>query len=124
MATRAKHMAVAAPLDPGRVVQNLRSLGLTERDVATATSAAPRTVRRWAGGQVRPQERHAERIDDLREITELLETMLNADGIKQWLRRRNAYLNSERPIDRIRQGDFDAVHNAAVSYLQGSYPGP
>lgn len=118
-------MDLAPTLNPAAAVKHLRLvLGLTEGDVATATKANPRTVRRWASEEVQPQARHAERIDDLREITELLETMLNPEGIKQWLRRRNSQLKSDRPIDRIREGDFDAVRKAAMSYLQGNYPAP
>jgi predicted transcriptional regulator len=115
-------MGTAPTLNPGEVVRQLRrNLALTEADLATATDASPRTVRRWLAGDVDPQTRYADRIDDLREVTELLGEMLNPEGIKQWLRRRNRKLNSARPIDKIGQGHFDDVQRAAESYLQGDY---
>lgn len=121
-------MDFASTLNPAdaptaKVVQHLR-LMLTEADVATATKVDPRTVRRWMSGEVEPHARNAELLDDLRAITELLETLLNAEGVKRWLRRRSVHLDDDRPIERLRDGDFSAVRKAAMSYLQGGSVAP
>lgn len=97
-----------------------REMGLTERDLAAITGAADRTVRRWLSGTA-PQHRHAERVDDLYAIVEELADSLTAKGLRQWLHGRNRHLKGDRPIDRLAQGDFDAVRKAAEAFSRGYY---
>jgi transcriptional regulator with XRE-family HTH domain len=121
--------AVPVPL-PGKrpsgtrgIVWHLRlDLGLTESDLASATGASTRTVRRWLADDVdQPQARYAQRIDDLRAVIEVLEDSLTPKGIRQWLHARNRLLAGARPIDSLSKGNFDAVHKAADAFAQGYY---
>ncbi len=98
------------------------NLGLTEGDLATATGASTRTVRRWLAEDVEdPQARYAERIDDLRAIINELEDSLTPKGIRQWLNARNRSLAGARPIDSLSRGDFDQAHRAAQAFAEGYY---
>lgn len=120
---RAQQGHSEAPSTAREVAQRLRSgVGLTEADLATATGASTRTVRRWladdAGG---PQARYAARIDDLRIIVDELQDSLTSKGIRQWLHARSRYLQGARPIDSIGKGQFDSVHKAALAFSEGYY---
>jgi predicted Abi (CAAX) family protease len=97
-------------------------MGLTEADLAAATGATTRTVRRWLAEDVEePQARYAERLDDLRAIVEQLEDSLTPKGIRQWLNARNRYLSGSRPIENIRRGEFAEAQRAAKAFGDGYY---
>ena len=113
-----RHHATAT--DPGEVVRYLRQT-LTETDLVDGTGASERTVRRWAHAETDPQNRYQRQIDDLRTIVVALEPTLTSRGIRQWLRARNRYLHDQRPIDVLRAGRFDDVHEAAIAFRDGTY---
>lgn len=106
---------------PRDVVRYLRlELKLTEADLATATGATTRTVRRWLADDIEdPQPRYAERLDDLRMVIEHLEGSLKPKGVQLWLQRRNKLLGGSRPLDDIREGEFDRVQRAAQAFADG-----
>ena len=114
------------PAEPD-VFENVRYLRrqtkLTESDLADATGASTRTVRRWLKANLRDvrEPRFTDQIDDLRMIVEELEGSLTAKGIRQWLRARSRYLDGARPIDVLRQGGFDKVREAALAFREGDY---
>ena len=108
--------------DPLQTVQYLRRQGgLSEVDLADGTGASPRTVRRWAHARTQPQARYQRHIDDLRMVVALLDDSLTAKGTRQWLCSRNRYLNGQRPIDVLREGQFDRVQEAAQAFRDGYY---
>lgn len=96
-----------------------REVGLTEADVAAATGADERSVRRWLGA-TRPT-RHERQIDDLRSIVQLLAETLTNDGVRQWLRARNRYLKGDRPLDVLARGEYKRVHEAAEAFVEGYF---
>jgi len=113
-----------AGLDPFESVRYLRRhTKLTEADLADGTGASTRTVRRWIAAK--PTEdrepRYARQIDDLRTIVQELEESLTPKGIRQWLRARNRYLDGERAIDLLREGQFRKVREAALAFREGYY---
>jgi transcriptional regulator with XRE-family HTH domain len=115
----AEPAALGDVTDP-RVGYLRREMGLTEKDLAAATGAADRTVRRWLAGTT-PQHRHAEHLDDLNTVVEELADSLTAKGVRQWLHGRNRLLDGDRPIERLNKGDFQAVYNAAQAFSRGYY---
>ena len=105
-------------------VRHLRNdLHLTETDLADATGASTRTVRRWSGAQADDlgAPRYADRIDDLHAVVAELEDSLTAKGIRQWLRARNRSLGGVRPIQLLSDGKFEPVYEAACSFRDGEY---
>jgi hypothetical protein len=106
------------------IVRYLRlDLELTEADLATATGATTRTVRRWLAEDVEdPQARYADRLDDLRMVIEHLDGFgLPQEGIRNWLRWRNVCLGGSRPLEDIGKGEFDQVQRAAQAFAEGYY---
>jgi hypothetical protein len=90
------------------------------RFLARATGANVRTAERWRSGQS-PQARFRDRIGELQAILDLLGRGMTDDAKRDWLEAPNATLGWGRPIDRLADGDFDAVRAAAESYTVGDY---
>lgn len=111
---------IARVHEPSETVRLMRrEIGLTEADVAAATGADERSVRRWLG-QTRPI-RHERQIDDLRAIVQVLAETLTTDGIRQWLRARNRLLKGERPLDVLARGEYSRVQDAAEAFVEGYF---
>jgi hypothetical protein len=90
------------------------------RFIARATGANVRTAERWRAGQS-PQARFRDRIGELQAILDLLGRGMTDGGKRDWLEAPNAILGWQRPVDRLADGDFDAVRAAAESYTVGDY---
>jgi hypothetical protein len=101
--------------DPPRLI-----LSFPARFIARATGANVRTAERWRSGQS-PQARYRDRIGELQAILDLLGRGLSDIAKRDWLEAPNAHLRWTRPVDRLADGDFDAVRAAAESYLVGDY---
>lgn len=90
------------------------------RFLARATGANVRTAERWRTGQT-PQTRYRDRIGELGAILELLGRGMTDAGKRAWLEAPNVQLGWARPVDRLAEGEFDAVRSAAESYVVGDY---
>lgn len=99
-----------------------RELHLTDEELARATAAGVRTIRRLLSEEDRPKRtRLEERIDDLRTIAQILREAYSAEATRSWLMARNRLLEFDRPIDRLGHGDFAAVREAAEAFVDGDY---
>lgn len=115
---------VEGPSTLARVRYLRGDVGLTETELADATGANPRTVRRWTNSNDADFQRgpnYAQEIDDLYAVVNELRDSLTGRGIRQWLRSRNRYLKGERPIDLLRKGQFQDVYDAAIAFRDGVY---
>jgi hypothetical protein len=90
------------------------------RFIARATGANVRTAERWRSGQS-PQARFRDRIGELQAILDLLGRGMSDSAKRDWLEAPNATLAWARPVERLADGEFDAVRRAAESYLVGDY---
>ena len=90
------------------------------RFIARATGANVRTAERWRSGQS-PQTRFRDRIGELQAVLDLLGRGMTDAAKRDWLEAPSAVLGWRRPIDRLAEGDFDAVRAAAESYVVGDY---
>ena len=88
--------------------------------IARATGANVRTAERWRTGQS-PQARFRDRIGELQAILDMLGRGMTDAAKRDWLEAPNAILDWQRPVDRLADGDFDAVRAAAESYAVGDY---
>ena len=79
-----------------------------------------RTTERWRAGQS-PQPRYLERLYEMEAIMEVLGRGMSLQAKRAWLETPNAALGWGRPIDRLAVGDFDAVREAAESYVVGDF---
>lgn len=90
------------------------------RFIARATGANLRTAERWRSGQA-PQPRYRDRIGELQAILDLLGRGMTDEAKRVWLETPNTHLRWARPVERLADGDFDAVRAAAESYVVGDY---
>jgi hypothetical protein len=90
------------------------------RFIARATGANVRTAERWRAGQS-PQARFRDRIGELQAILDVLGRGMTDGAKRDWLEAPNAVLGWQRPVNRLADGDFDAVRAAAESYSVGDY---
>ena len=90
------------------------------RFIARATGANVRTAERWRSGQS-PQARFRDRIGELQVVLDFLGRGMTDAAKRAWLEAPNATLGWQRPIERLADGDFDAVRAAADSYVVGDY---
>ncbi len=105
------------PADAARMAHTL--LALTADEIAVATGADQRTVRRWWHNGSSPTQ-YRRQLDDLRAIAEILSTTMHEEAIGSWLRSRNRYLNYERPLEALGRDEFDKVREAAFAYVEGA----
>jgi hypothetical protein len=95
-------------------------LGFSQRDVAGLLGADERTVRRLLSDpKIRPQQRHARRLDDIRDLISLLQDSLPGEQTGRWLRARNRMLKGERPVELIATDDYARVRDAAEAFVDG-----
>jgi hypothetical protein len=90
------------------------------RFIARATGANVRTAERWRAGQ-EPQPRFRDRIGELAAILDVLGRGMTDAAKRDWLEAPNPHLRWARPVERLADGEFDAVRAAAESYLVGDY---
>lgn len=111
---------LARAVEAGSVVRALQRVGFTQKTLAWATGANERSVRNWrTTSAIRPE--YDERLREIQEIALLLEDTLTARGIAQWFTARNRQLGARRPVDALREGDVEAVRQAALSFAEGGY---
>jgi transcriptional regulator with XRE-family HTH domain len=106
------------PAEAARMAR--RVLALTAGEIATATGADQRTVRRWWRNNGSSPTQYRRQLDDLRAIAAILSRSLKKEAIASWLRSRNRYLRYERPLDALGRGEFDEVREAAYAYVEGT----
>lgn len=108
---------------PVRAAQKVEALAKdfgSQRRLADALGVSPAQVSRWLRGQG-IDERNAQRIDLLEAAMSSLVRLYAPEAVDAWLFGFNAHLQNRRPIDAIRQGDFDAVMGAISQERAGSF---
>ncbi|HEV7483971.1 MAG TPA: hypothetical protein VGO13_12820 [Solirubrobacterales bacterium] len=104
------------PAETARMAR--RVLSLTAGEIALATGADQRTVRRWWHDSSSPK-RYRRQLDDLRAVAEILSVTMGGEAIGSWLRARNRYLGYERPLDALGREEFEKVREAAFAFVEG-----
>lgn len=106
-------------VEPDEIVEALRPFGVSQRDVAAATSVSDRAVRAWRTGGIHADS--YDRLQNLREVVLILADSLTPRGVGQWLHARNLLLGGASPIDLLADGRADEVRHAAHSFVDGAY---
>lgn len=100
--------------------RHLHEIGLTDRLIAMATGAEPRTVRGWLSGGSEPSGAHAERLAELAAVTDRLARVVRSEAIPAWPLRPNVALDDARPVDLMARRDYLPVAKVISSI---EYPG-
>jgi putative toxin-antitoxin system antitoxin component (TIGR02293 family) len=92
-----------------RVVEEVRRGGVRVADIAEVTGTSERTVQNWASGTHRPEGDRSERLLELKYVVEQLADVYDDEGIEIWLHTRQKALDARRPLDLLRDGQFEHV---------------
>jgi hypothetical protein len=103
-----------------RIVNDVREVALTVEEVGEITHVRPRQVHHWLAGSHRPQGDSKERLLELHYIVDQLRDVYTPEGVDIWLHGRNRKLQSRRPIDLLREGDFETVLYAVEQLKAGA----
>ena len=100
----------------GREAIRLREeAGLSTGEIARATGAAKSTVRGWIGFRSEPTGDRAVRIAELVALIERLEEVVDHDYIRIWLNKPIKALDEQKPLDLIREGEYQRVAKAVAA---------
>ena len=113
----ATHATPSSSLLYQRVVADTRK-ALTLVEIAEITGVQTRSVQNWAAGATRPDGLQRDRLLELQYVIEQLSDVYDSEGIEIWLHRPQRLLDHRRPIDALREGEFDEVLGL-VEYLAG-----
>jgi hypothetical protein len=92
-----------------KVAAAIKGLGLTNQEVGNIVDASPRSVARWAAGEVMPQRLNRERLLELAYVAEAVAEVLPADHANVWMASPNRLLGHCKPADLIHNGKFQEV---------------
>ena len=100
------------------VVADARRAGLKVAEIGEITGVSDRAVQNWANGSSKPEGASRDRLLELKYVIEQLSDVYTDEGIEVWLHARQRPLEGRRPIDVLREGEFEAVL-ALVDRLAG-----
>jgi hypothetical protein len=92
-----------------KVAAAISRLGLTNQQVGNIVDASPRSVARWAAGEVVPQRLNKERLLELAYVAEAVAEVLPGDHANVWMFSPNRLLGHCKPADLIHDGKFQKV---------------
>ena len=95
---------------PASEAAHIRDIAhLSAADIARATGVNETTARAWIAGRRSPTGDRAERLFELSSLVERLVLVIRADYVPVWLRKPNAMLDDDKPLDLIAAGDYRKV---------------
>lgn len=104
-----------------KVSAAINGLGLTNEEVGDIVDASPRSVARWAAGDVVPQRLNKERLLELAYVAEAVTEVLPADHANVWMFSPNRLLGHRKPADLIREGKFKDVLDLIDAMAEGVF---
>lgn len=102
-----------------KVTEVIASLGLTQEEVGDIVDASPRSVARWAHGEVVPQRLNKQRLIELAYVAEAVTTVLPAEEANLWMLSPNRLLGHDSPATCIKQGRFKDVLDLIEALADG-----
>lgn len=102
------------------IVEEIRGNGLSLAEIGQITGVGLRQVQNWVGGKSRPSGDTRDRLVDVHYIVRGLSEVYRPEGIEIWLHARNPWLQGERPIDMLINGQFQEVVEAVDRLAVGA----
>lgn len=92
-----------------RIVEQVTSSGISQRELGSAVGASPRSVQNWVSGEATPRSGSRKRLLDVKYIVDELQEVYTPEGVDIWLHSRNRNLGGQRPIELLTAGHVDEV---------------
>jgi transcriptional regulator with XRE-family HTH domain len=100
------------------VVADARRVGLRVAEIGEIAGVSERAVQNWSSGKSKPDGPSRERLLELKYVIEELSDVYTPEGIEVFLHSRQRALDGKRPVDVLRDGNFEVVL-ALVDRLAG-----
>ena len=95
--------------------------GLSYEDIARVVGSSPRSISRWARGDADPRSRSRDRLLETSAVVNELSGVLTADAAHVWLFTPNPFLDCDRPIDLVAEGQYRRVLAAIEALADGVF---
>ena len=95
--------------------------GLSHEDIARVVGTSPRSISRWASGDADPRSRSRDRLLEAAAVVNELAGVLTPDAAHVWLFTPNPFLNFDRPIDLVAEGQYRRVLAAIEALADGVF---
>ncbi|MCI0616921.1 DUF2384 domain-containing protein, partial [bacterium] len=95
-------------------------LGLSRKIFADLLPASEKAVQNWEEGSAFPRKSH-DQLAKLLEMKQRLETLYDPDEVARWIKTPNRVLGMKRPLDLIKEGEFEQLLNMIESLEDGSH---
>lgn len=95
--------------------------GLSRQEIAQIVGTSPRSVIRWASGQVVPRGTPKERLLELAVVSQLAAKVMRPDAVGVWFFAPNPLLDYKRPVDLVAKGKYREVIGAIQSTGEGVF---
>jgi|GraSoiStandDraft_9_1057307.scaffolds.fasta_scaffold383437_1 transcriptional regulator with XRE-family HTH domain len=106
----------------GRTLERLEEkAGLSYEDIARIVGASPRSISRWARGDADPRSRSRDRLLETAAVVTELSGVLTPDAAHVWLFTPNPFLDFDRPIDLVTDGQYRRVLAAIEALADGVF---
>jgi transcriptional regulator with XRE-family HTH domain len=106
----------------GRTLERLEEkAGLTYEDIARVVGASPRSISRWARGDADPRSRSRDRLLETSAVVNELSGVLNPNAAHVWLFTPNPFLEFDRPVDLVADGQYRRVLGAIQALADGVF---
>lgn len=92
---------------------------LTVAEIGQVSGVSERQVHNWAKGSAKPEGSSRERLLELKYVIEELSDVYDDEGIEIWLHARLRRFDGQRPLDLLRDGDFERVLRAVENLAGG-----
>lgn len=89
------------------VADTRRALTLSE--IGEIVGASERSIQKWAAGTARPEGSKRDRLLELQYVIEELSDVYKPEGVEIWLHSRQRALKDQRPLDVLKNGEFQTV---------------
>jgi transcriptional regulator with XRE-family HTH domain len=95
--------------------------GLSYEDIARVVGSSPRSISRWARGDADPRSRSRDRLLETAAVVNELSSVVASDAAHVWLFTPNRFLDFDRPIDLIAEGQYRRVLAAIEALADGVF---
>ena len=82
---------------------------LTLAEIGEIVGAGERAIQKWAAGTARPEGAKRDRLLELQYVIEELSDVYKPEGVDIWLHSRQRALDGRRPLDVLKDGEFQTV---------------
>jgi transcriptional regulator with XRE-family HTH domain len=103
-----------------KLIQRLRELGFTDRQIGALTYSSEKTVQNWLHRRTSPSPLAVQQLARVIRIVEDLRKLINPVAFNDWFFQANQFLRKS-PYQAIIDGEYDKIQQLTFSLMEGSF---